>query len=72
MLAIRTIKRTNNNKLFINIPDELKNKDLEIIILPLTKSEKIKFEFWTDKEIKELSKINLGTPIVDNEDYSKW
>ena len=45
---------------------------LQIYTEPLTKSEKIKFEFWTDKEIRELSKINLGTPIVDNEDYSKW
>ncbi len=72
MLAIRTIKRTSNNKLLINIPDELNNKDLEIIILPLKKSEKIKFEFWNEEEIEQLSKINLGTPINDDEDYSKW
>ena len=58
--------------MFINIPDELRNKDLEIIILPLTKLEKIQFEFWTDDEIKELSKINLGTSIIDDENYSKW
>ena len=72
MLAIRTIKKTKTNRLLINIPDELRNRNLEIIILPLSDTEKTQIDFFTDKEIEQLSKVNLGNPIIDNEDYSKW
>lgn len=72
MLAIRTIKKTKTNRLLINIPDELRNRNLEIIILPLSDTEKTQIDFFTDKEIEQLLKVNLGNPIIDNEDYSKW
>jgi len=30
------------------------------------------YDFWSEEELKHLSKVDLSTPIDDNEDYSKW
>jgi len=31
-----------------------------------------KYELWTDKELEHISKVDLSTPLEDNEDYNKW
>ena len=71
MLGISTHGSTNTNQLQINIPDELKGVDLQIIILPAEKNND-QIDFFTEAELQLLPKLNLGTPIQDNEDYSKW
>ena len=30
------------------------------------------YELWSDKELEHISKVDLSTPLEDNEDYSKW
>ena len=35
-------------------------------------NEQDKYEFWSDKELEYISKVDLSTPIEDDEDYSKW
>ena len=30
------------------------------------------YEFWSKNELKQIAKIDLSTPIQDNEDYSQW
>jgi len=30
------------------------------------------YEFWSDKELEYISKVDLSTPLEDDEDYSKW
>ena len=35
------------------------------------KKDEIKWQL-KHKKIEQLSKVNLGNPIIDNEDYSKW
>jgi len=29
------------------------------------------YKLWNDKELEHLSKVDLSTPLEDNEDYSK-
>jgi len=72
MLALRKILKTHSNKLYITIPNEMKNRELEVIIMPVTDKESNQFEFWTDEELNKLSHVQLGTTIPDNEDFSKW
>ena len=71
MLGLSTHGCTNTNQLQINIPDELKGVELQIIILPAEKGND-EIEFFTDAELKLLPNINLGTSIGDTEDYNKW
>ena len=71
MLGLTTHGSTNTNQLQINIPDELKGVELQIIILPVAKEEE-QIIFFTDTELQLLPEINLGTSIADTEDYSKW
>ncbi len=72
MEAIRTITQTGKNILSVKIPENFKNRKLEIIILPV--SENIEeFEFFSDDELKQLSKNDISNfDILDNENYSKW
>lgn len=72
MLGITTTACTSTNNLSIHIPDELKDIELQVIILPAAKSKNEQVEFFTDIELQHLSTIHLGDPINDNEDYSKW
>ena len=30
------------------------------------------YDFWSNEELKQISKLDLSTPIKDNEDYSQW
>ncbi|SHO81741.1 hypothetical protein MNB_SV-15-1013 [hydrothermal vent metagenome] len=46
----------------------VKIKELSTITL----TNKEKYEFWSDKELEYISKIDLSTPLEDDEDYSKW
>ena len=71
MLGISTHGSTDTNQLQINIPDELKGVELQIIILPAEKSSD-QIDFFTDAELHSLPNINLGSPVEDNEDYEKW
>ena len=71
MLGLSTHGSTNTNQLQINIPDELKGVELQIIILPVGK-ENEQIDFFTEEELQLLPKLNFGTGIDDKEDYSKW
>ena len=71
MSGLSTRATTNANQLQINIPDELKGVELQVIILPAGK-ENDEVEFFTDAELALLRKMHLGTPLEDNEDYNKW
>lgn len=72
MLGLTIHSKTDTNRLQLNIPDELKGIDLQIIILPAANSKDDQIEFFTEAELKELHSVNLGIPLNDNEDYSKW
>jgi len=73
MIGIRTILKTSSNNLQIQIPDSLKNMDLEVIILPAnTEANNNEYEFWSDEELKQVGTLNLGKKLTDKEDYSKW
>ena len=71
MLGLTTHGSTNTNQLQINIPDELKGVDLQIIILPAERGNE-QIEFFTDAELQLLPKIQLNQPLTDDEEYSKW
>jgi len=30
------------------------------------------YDFWSEEELKYISKVDLSTPLEDDEDYSKW
>lgn len=72
MLGLTIHSRTNTNQLELSIPDELKGIELQIIIIPADKENDQQIEFFTNTELQQLSKINLGIPLQDNEDYTKW
>lgn len=72
MLGLTIHSKTDTNNLQLNIPDELKGIDLQIIILPALSSKEDHIEFFTEAELKELHSVNLGISLNDNEDYSKW
>ncbi len=33
---------------------------------------KEEYEFWSDKELEYIAKVDLSTPLEDDEDYTKW
>lgn len=72
MLGLTIHSKTDTNNLQPNIPDGLKGIDLQIIILPASFSKNDQIEFFTEAELKELHSVNLGIPLNDDEDYSKW
>ena len=72
MQAIRTIVTSSTTNLQITIPEEMKNKELEIIILPVNNNNDNLVDFWSDEELNKLQGVNLASSINDNEDYSKW
>ena len=72
LLGLTIHSSTYTNKLQLDIPDELKGIDLQIIIIPADKSSIQEIEFFTDAELKQLAEVNSGTPIRDDEDYTKW
>ena len=30
------------------------------------------YKLWSEKELEYISKVDLSTPLEDDEDYSKW
>jgi hypothetical protein len=30
------------------------------------------YELWSKEELEHISKVDLSTPLKDDEDYSKW
>ncbi len=71
MIGLTTQIRSKSNQLKIQIPNELKDIDLQVIILPANPNQTV-IDFFSEKELAKLSKKNLGKLIVDDEDYSKW
>lgn len=72
MEAIRTIKKTGENVVSIRIPNSFKNRNLEIIVFPVSDGTD-EFEFFSEKELEQLSEMDLRSfDMLDNEDYSKW
>ena len=71
MLGLSTKASTNTNQLQINIPDELKGVELQIIILPADR-ENSQIDFFTESELQLLPALYSGTSIQDEEDYNKW
>lgn len=72
MVGLTLHGSTNTNKPEVVIPDELKGTDLQIIILPAEKTAGGQIKFFSDAELAQLSLVNFGTPLNDDEDYSKW
>lgn len=72
MVGMKIHSKTNTNELRIDIPDDLKGIDLQIIILPVTESKNEQIEFFTKDELEKLSTVHLGKQLNDSEDYSKW
>lgn len=71
MVGMRIHGKTNTNELKLNIPDDLKGIELQIIILPVTQSKDEQIEFFTEDELKKLSSVHLGNQLNESEDYSK-
>lgn len=72
MVGMTIHRKTNTNELKIDIPDDLKGIELQIIILPVTESKNEQIEFFTEDELEKLSTVHLGKQLNDSEDYSKW
>ena len=72
MIGLTLNSTTNTNQLQINIPDELKGIELQIIILPVVKEISQEIEFFTECELQQLPALQPGTHPDDNEDYSTW
>jgi len=69
MLGLKIRSKTNTNRLQLNIPDELKGIDLQIIILPVVDSKNEEIKFFTETELKKLHTVNLGTSLKDDEGH---
>jgi len=69
MLGLKIRSKTNTNRLQLNIPDELKGIDLQIIILPVVDSKNEEINFFTETELKKLHTVNLGTSLKDDEGH---
>ncbi len=72
MLGITTRTSTTTNQLNIQILDELKGIELQVISLHCSKEANQESEFFTEAELEQLALLKLSTDIKDNEDYSKW
>ena len=72
MVGLTLRGSTRTNKLEVVIPDELKGIDLQIIIIPAEKNGSESLRFFNNEELSQLSSVTLGTPLKDEEDYSKW
>lgn len=71
MRGVTIHSSTKTNQLQLNIPDELKGIDLQIIILPANK-EDAEIEFFSEEELGKISPVQPETFLEDNEDYSEW
>lgn len=72
MQGISIIGKTSTNVLEINIPDNLKNMDLQIIVLPRAMETTEEIEFFTAAELYLPAIGYLGTPLEDDENYDTW
>jgi hypothetical protein len=72
MHAIRTIVKSHSKSISIQIPDDMIDQELEIIILPTKKNDTGLYNYWDKDDLNDLSLVSLSTPIQDNEDYLKW
>jgi len=72
MLGLTTTTTTTTNQFKINIHDELKGIELQMIILPAKKNINDQIKFFSQDELQTLPSLSLDTILEDNEDYSKW
>jgi len=70
MLALRIDDKNIENLLYSKFQkiDEIKNYIINLISKDLTQEHQL----WQKDELEYISKIDLSTPLEDNEDYSKW
>ena len=74
MTAIREFIKVKDKSLFITLPNDFNYEEVEVVILPRTKSSDL-FEFeWTQKELQEIGKVGMHSLsfVKDDEDYSQW
>ncbi len=38
----------------------------------LEKDDNNDYDFWSEEELEYIAKVDLSTPLDDDEDYSKW
>ena len=60
MEAIKKIIKTHNNKITIDIPEEFKNKNIEVIMIPSEENDK-----FSKKNFLQL--LNSGPTLSDDE-----
>ena len=47
--------------------------EIELNVLnQILSKENIDYDFWDEKDLEYISKVDLSTPIEDDEDYSQW
>jgi len=45
---------------------------MKTIQLEVKDDEVESYELWNENELDHISKVDLSTPLEDDEDYSKW
>jgi len=70
MLSVHINDKNIENLLYSKFQkkDEIEKYVLNLINENLTKE----YPLWNKKELDYISKVDLSTPLEDNEDYSKW
>lgn len=53
----------------VNLLSNLKNNMVQNIKIETKNQE---YELWSKEDLENISKVDLSTPLEDNEDYSKW
>ena len=68
MLAIQIDDKNIENLLYskFNKIEEIKKYILNLI------NKDLEYPLWEKEELEYISKVDLSTPLKDDEDYSKW
>jgi len=70
---MKTIQLEIKDDYLDNILNFLKLLPKNVVKIRELNEEKVQdYELWSDKELKDISKNDLSTPLEDDEDYSKW
>ncbi len=70
---MKTIQLEINDNYLDNILNFLKLLPKNVVkIKEIDTTNVTDYKLWNDKELEYLSKVDLSTPLEDNEDYSKW
>ena len=65
MQAIKRIVKSNTAEITIKIPEEFKDKEIEIIILPFERTEKIYSKVSKKERLKGLFSVSKGVLPAD-------